>query len=105
MGVNHGGADVGVTEEFLNGADIVAGLQEMGCEAVPQRMTTGSFGEAGGFDCFLDGLLDAGFMDVMAPKLAVLGSRWQGNVGGFQCFARAGIDAERLCWEEVLPLE
>ena len=74
MGVNHGGADIGVTEEFLNRADIVTGFQEMGCEAVPKRMTTSWLGEAGGFDCFLYSLLDAGFMNVMAAKLAAFGS-------------------------------
>ena len=94
-----------MTEEFLDGADIVAGFQEMGCEAVAKRMTTGFFGQASGFDCFLYRLLDAGFMDVMAPKLAALGSCWLGNICGFECLSWAGIDAEQLIGEEVFPLE
>jgi len=34
MGIDHGGLKISVTEQFLNRADIIAGLQKMGCEAV-----------------------------------------------------------------------
>lgn len=89
----------------MNGANIVTGLEEVGCEAVSQRMTAGWFGKPSCFDGFLDCFLDAGFMDVMAAELSAFGGGWQGNIGGFECFARAGIDAERFGWEEILPLE
>jgi hypothetical protein len=48
VGVDHGGADVFMPEEFLDGADIIAGLEQMGCKGVAQ-------GVAG------DALLEAGF--------------------------------------------
>ena len=38
MGVDHGGFDVFVTEEFLDGADIVAALEEVGSEGVAEGM-------------------------------------------------------------------
>jgi hypothetical protein len=34
VGIDHRGADVLVAEEFLDGADIVSGLEEVGGEAV-----------------------------------------------------------------------
>ena len=34
LGVDYGGFDVAVTEEFLNGADVVAALEEVGGEGV-----------------------------------------------------------------------
>ena len=36
VGVDHGGADALVAEEFLDGVDIVAGLEEVGGEGVAQ---------------------------------------------------------------------
>lgn len=30
MGIDHGGGGVGVAQEFLNGADVVATFQQMG---------------------------------------------------------------------------
>jgi len=36
MGVDHGGFDVFVAEEFLDGADVVIVLQEMGGEGVTE---------------------------------------------------------------------
>lgn len=43
--VDHRGADVAVTEGFLDGADVCPSLQQMGCErdpvgAPPSRMTS-----------------------------------------------------------------
>ncbi len=38
VGVDHGGADVGVAEQFLNGSYVVAGRQQMGGEGVAQRV-------------------------------------------------------------------
>ena len=38
--VNHRRADVGMAEQFLNGADVVAHFQQMGGEARAQRMTS-----------------------------------------------------------------
>ncbi len=36
--VNHGGFHAGVAQQVLDGADVGAGRQEMGCEGMPQAM-------------------------------------------------------------------
>jgi hypothetical protein len=40
MGVYHRGTDVAVSEEFLDGADVIPRFQEMGCKGVPERIST-----------------------------------------------------------------
>jgi hypothetical protein len=40
MGVYHRGTDVAVSEEFLDGADVIPSFQEMGCKGVPERIST-----------------------------------------------------------------
>jgi hypothetical protein len=35
MGINHGGLKILVTEQFLDGSDIIAGFEKMGGKAVP----------------------------------------------------------------------
>jgi len=36
VGVDHGGRDVGVTEQLLDGTDVVSGLEQVGGEGVAQ---------------------------------------------------------------------
>ena len=43
VGVNHGGADIFVAQELLNGANVVARLQKVGGETVSKRMNAGRF--------------------------------------------------------------
>ena len=66
VGVDHGGFYVFVSEEFLNGADVVVVLQEVGCEG----MTKGVRGDVFVNFCkprsLFDGFLYDGFMQVMA---------------------------------------
>lgn len=38
VGVDHGGFDVLMTEQFLDGANIIAILQEMSCEGVAESV-------------------------------------------------------------------
>ena len=38
MRVNHGRLHVGMPQQFLHRADVVAGLQHLGCKRVPQGM-------------------------------------------------------------------
>ena len=40
LGVDYGGFDVAVTEEFLNSADVVAALEEVGGEGVAEGVAT-----------------------------------------------------------------
>ena len=68
VGVDHGGGDVAVAEEFLDGADVVAGLKEVGREAVAEAVARGGFGEVGGYDRFVKRPLKDGFVKVMAPR-------------------------------------
>ena len=86
VGVDHGGADIGVAEEFLDGADVVAVFEQVGGEGVPEGVAVdalGDFGAAGGFgDGFLEGVL-----------VAVVAS---GEAG-------AGVLGERGGGEGVLP--
>ena len=43
MGVNHGGTDVGVPEQFLNRADVVAIFQKMRGEAMTHGVRPAGF--------------------------------------------------------------
>ena len=118
MGVDHGGTHVFVAEEFLNGADVVTGLQEVGGEGVTEGVSGDVFGDAGLADGLFDGALESGRVEVVAaaglapgPPVPVRGSPrrgWRGIVVG------GGTSAgERGSWvagevgggEEVLPSE
>jgi hypothetical protein len=43
--VDHGGLDAGVAEQFLDGANVIARLQQMRGEGVAKRVTGGAFGD------------------------------------------------------------
>ena len=43
MGVDHGRGDIFVTQQLLNGADIVSGLKEVGSKGVPEGMAGDMF--------------------------------------------------------------
>jgi hypothetical protein len=67
--VDHGGAHVTVSEQFLDRANVVTVFEEMRCEGVPEGETRGSLGQARLEDGFLDRPLEHGFMEVMPPPL------------------------------------
>lgn len=73
VGVDHGGADVAVTEKFLNRPDIVTGFQQMRRERVPERVAGNPFGQACFAGSFLDRFLEGGLMNVVTPDLARAG--------------------------------
>jgi hypothetical protein len=58
VGVDLGGGDILVTEQFLDGPDVVMVFQEVGGEAVPEGMAGGGFGDLSRLDGGLDGALD-----------------------------------------------
>ena len=76
MGVDHGGFDIFVAEQFLNGADVVAVLEQMGGKRVAEGMTTDGFigdtSQSGGsVNCFslappARAGVQAAFIDVVA---------------------------------------
>jgi hypothetical protein len=72
MCIDHGGADVFVTEQGLNGTDIGTGLKEMSCKAVPKGMASNSFGDAGGVGRFFECPVDSALVKVMAYPLSIL---------------------------------
>ena len=47
VGIYLGGGDVRVAEEFLDGADVVTGFEEVGGEGVAEGVATEGFGDAG----------------------------------------------------------
>ena len=69
MGVDLGGADVAVAQEFLDGADIVAAFQQMGGKGVAEGVAAGPLCDAGEHDGVFDGTLDYGFVHVVAAFL------------------------------------
>lgn len=73
MGINHGGFDTLVPKQFLHGADIVAVLQEVGGETMPEGVGGDGFVYPGGLGGLLDGFLQAGFMDVVTTHHACFG--------------------------------
>jgi len=44
MGVDHGGGDIAMAQQLLDGADVVAACQQMGGEAVAQGMAVDPLG-------------------------------------------------------------
>ena len=62
MGVDHGGFDIFVSEEFLDGADIVAVLEEMGGEGMAGGVATDVFGDVGRSGGLIEGFLNAAGM-------------------------------------------
>lgn len=62
MGVNHGGADVGVAKSLLDRMDGIASFQQMGGEGVAQRVRPDWLGAACPEPCHPDSLLDHRFM-------------------------------------------
>ena len=71
MGVDHGGFDVFVAEEFLDGSDVVAVLEEVGGEGVAEGVGGDAFFYFGEGCGLFDGSLECGFMNVVAPRDSV----------------------------------
>lgn len=117
MSVDHGGADVFVAEEFLDGANIVSGFEQVSSEAVTKGVATGGFCEVGSADGKFDGVLKVFLGDVMAPSLAAAwidGQAWGGKYVLPSPGARSiDVFALERAWEingavaagEVLPVQ
>jgi hypothetical protein len=61
MGIHHRCADIFVSEQFLDRADVRAIFQEMGRKTMAERMTTAAFLKAGALESVFDGLLQHTF--------------------------------------------
>jgi hypothetical protein len=66
MGVNHGGLHIFVPEEFLDGPDIIALLEELSRETVPKGMAADVFVEPHHTPCLAHHLLQSTLTQVMA---------------------------------------
>jgi hypothetical protein len=75
-----GGGDLGVAEEFLDGADVIAGFEEMGGEGVAEGVAADWFGDLGELDCGTNGALEDLLVEVMAAGFA--GARIDGKACG-----------------------
>lgn len=52
----------------VEGANVVAGFEEVGCKAVPQGVAGGRLGDARRSNSFPKGALKYGFMEVVQPS-------------------------------------
>src|SRR5512136_578475 len=57
MGVDHGGFDILVTEQFLDGTDVVTILEKLGGEGMAEGMRGNGFVQASGQRSLTDSLL------------------------------------------------
>jgi hypothetical protein len=67
VGVDHGGLQVFVPEQLLNGPDIIPLFEQMRGEAVPQGVNGGGFGDPHLAHGLLECPLQGGGVKVMTP--------------------------------------
>lgn len=68
MSVDHRRAHIGVAEQLLNGANIVARFEQVCRERVAKGMSCRSFVDPRGLDCALDLSTDSSFVEVVAKE-------------------------------------
>lgn len=73
MGVDHCRFEIDMPEQFLDGADIFAGFEEVGGKAVAEGVTGDFLGDAAFADGGGDGGLDRGLVEMMSPQLGLVG--------------------------------
>ena len=66
VGIDHRGADVGVAQEFLDGADVVAPFQQVGREGMTEGVACGGLAIPAPRTARFTALLEHGFMEVVA---------------------------------------
>ena len=88
MGINHGGADIFVAQQFLDRSDIITICQQMGSEAVAKRMAGDEFLYPGHLRSFLDRFIQTALMNMMTSL-----------------YAAAWISGNRFSWKHILPDE
>ena len=69
MRVDHRGTDVTVTEELLDGPDVVVVLEQVGGKGVSEGVARGELGNARGTDGVLHRALENGFVEMVAAAL------------------------------------
>ena len=69
MSVDHGRLEIAVTEEFLDGPDVVTTFKEVGREGMPERVAGNPLGGTRSQDRLMDGPLEDGLVHVVATLL------------------------------------
>jgi len=70
MRINHRRADVPMSEQFLDGPDVVPILEQMRRERMPQGVAGNQFGDAGMNGGIANGFLKDGFEEVVSINVA-----------------------------------
>lgn len=86
MSIYYGRPYIAVSQHLLNGADIVVGLQQMGCETMPKGVGRHLLYNARFFHRILNCPLHMGFVKMVSPVLLFTGD-----------------ESQRLCRKEPLP--
>jgi hypothetical protein len=68
VGVDFGGFDIGVAKQFLDGADVFSGFEQVGGEGVAEGVGSDPFGDIRQLDGATKRVAVAAGMDVMAPE-------------------------------------
>ena len=66
MGIDHCGPDILVTEELLEGPNVIAVSDHLGGEGVPERVAGCGFDDGGCRDCTAEGPLHCARREVIA---------------------------------------
>jgi len=67
--IDHRGPDIRVSQQRLDGADVIVRLQEMGGEGMAERVRRYSLQYLGPTNCRVDGLLNVGLVKMIPPLL------------------------------------
>ena len=106
VGVDHRRRDVAVTEELLHRADVRARLQQMGSEAMPQRVASDGFRDVRLARRVPDGALQDRLVQVVAPRLPSgrfdIKARGRKDVLPSPLAGRARVFRSRAC-QKVVP--
>lgn len=73
MGVDHGGANIFVAEEFLYSADVVTGFEEVSGEGVTEGVGGYFFGDIGLLGGFFEVSTEVAFVDMVVADFACTG--------------------------------
>jgi len=92
VGVDHGGLDVFVPENLLDGSDVVAVHQEVGGKGVAEGVAADLLRDSGLVPCLVDRLADNRFVEMVAAGGvgAGVGAAGAGGTRGCACRCRRG---------------
>jgi hypothetical protein len=112
MGIDHGGSDVGMPEEFLNGPNVIMGFKKAGGKGISQGMAADPLVYPCIRSRILDCLLDNVLMKVVPPCLAAprinpenngipaCAGMTAGNNTSLDGRARSGASADGRCFRQ-----